>query len=1745
MFEPPNDLDESEAPMKHIFPESLMAHRWLDGLKGLEVGPSSHNPFGLETRTVGLPDEIYHQEQIALVGQATPLDILAEADAIPVPSESEGFMLSSHVIEHCPNFLKTLWEWYRIIKPGGILYLIAPHPDAAPGDRGKPLTDWAHVVQDYVFNATAETEPEAGRFLHCHYHIFSPETMKEFFSRFFGERLLLVDSQEKDDKIGNGFALVYRKPVSLIHAYPWPLGYQGKTVCIPKPVDFYLLKESTHSSSLVRPNVEAQVTAQTNFVLPAHGPTIQKGKTGSPRVSVIVAAYNAERFMRGALVDLEEQTIANEIEIIIVETGSQTEEYKIITEFQTRFSNVIYLRTGTRENPAVACNRGIQMARGQFITLAPTDDRRRIDALEILAAELDAHREVALVYGDVFVTNFENQTFARHIRCGYHIRPEFSREIMMSGCHMGPQAMWRKSVHDEVGYFDESLPSATDYEFWCRIAERYPMKHIPSFLGVYYENPDGIINSNLERARQETLGVQHAYRNKFPAPKGQYINNFQFQGTIQTKKYVNIGMVTFNRLEFTTQAITALFQHTCFPHVITVVDNGSTDGTPEYLQALYQQGFITNLILLPSNVGIAKASNLAWSQEPDAEYYLKLDNDIVIQKPGWLSNMVDVIDHIPGLGAIAYSFEPLTYPVREIRGIPIRPKVGNLNGACTLIPKRTHQTLGFWCEDYGLYGEEDADYGLRMQLQGLQNAYMEDERVGLHLPAGRAAHIDACTFKATDGIEEKIHAEYRAFKDESRKKNVQDIAKKNWDDYQVGVKSLFCSSSFVEEFRTDSICLARPDVPTVQKIQADEKTRKISPENTRHPSRKGGGTVSVIAADSICGHIRLLQPLLAGEGIWRKGAIVSDANIIVGDIIPPSGVGHVWVFQRTCLMGAADLSKVQSQGTRLIHDCDDLLWKIPADNPNLRFLPPPKIEQMFRLMAMADCVTVSTEPIQADLRKRGIHSTVLPNCLVPQEWEGFMPKRRVGSRPRIGWAGQANVHKGDTAILETIFEALKDEVEWVFLGDAPRTASSLGVISETFSMVDLAQYPEKLASLNLDLALSPLVPNEFNEAKSDIRILQYGILGYPVIGTDIYPHQQAPILRLPHEPQVWINAIRERIYDLDALERDGDHLRQWVLTHRLIEHVLPQYERAWLGREVGPQTQEPSSRVQFTPGPTYTPRNQVKPHFDCSIIIPVWNKVELTQQCLTHLAEVTDSCSYEVIVVDNASTDGTHVFLSSLSGDIQVITNPDNYGFAKACNQGAAAAKGRFLVFLNNDTIPKTGWLRALVNEVQEHSDVAIVGSKLLYPDDTIQHAGVVFSKNCSTPYHLFRGASGDLHAANVRREFQVVTAACMLICREEFDAVGGFDEIYRNGFEDVDLCLKVGKRGKKVIYQPESVLYHLEHQTPGRKDPEAERHNGRVLMDRWASTIVVDEDLHTVPAGYANRYYFRDGWLRQSLEPFQSDGERTRWKRVQRVQEILLSQRYDPAKIQNNQNDVELRGLLSENREWPEDGEVLKWAAKLCQSLQILDEEQAFWKRTLSVGEDRESRERLATLALMMKDLPEATQHVQALLRTDPNDSSGHWLQGVLLMQSQQCAEAARSFRRALQCGSDSRKTGLGLGMACMGMGDFNEAWRVFEQVVNDHPDDSDAMNGLIQSGTALELWGDLSQRLSRYIDRNPADCDRRFALAGIDFRAGRLDSARRQFEMLSLLKPDFEGLHDLEALLRKEPVDRHAMAT
>ena len=612
------------------------------------------------------------------------------------------------------------------------------------------------------------------------------------------------------------------------------------------------------------------------------------------------------------------------------------------------------------------------------------------------------------------------------------------------------------------------------------------------------------------------------------------------------------------------------------------------------------------------------------------------------------------------------------------------------------------------------------------------------------------------------------------------------------------------------------------------------------PGTSPNPEKK---RVSILVADAIAGKIRLVNPFFVCQSqLGMQGQVFNGLENTQNAVSLPTGSEEVWLTQRTDLLNAEVVKVARERGTRIVHDIDDMIWNIPSHNPNAKF-PRVTLESLKEFLHAIDCVTVSTEPLQEALANIGIESLLVPNGLSRKDWTSLQPMRRSGCRPRVGWAGQQGVHQADLALVHDVMEQLTEEVEWVFLGDAPGFSRNSQALFQVFPMVSIEQFPQALANLNLDLAIAPLTINEFNEGKSDLRILQYGVLGYPVLATDIFPHRHAPVRRVSNDPGAWVRAIREYIHDLDAAEEEGKKLRQWVLNRRMTDHLLPQYRNAWLGLSTSPVLAPPSCSPAST-GEVISGRQQ--PHaqdtFDCSIIIPVNHQCDVIRQCLVALAEVTKGCSYEVILLDNGSDDETSKFLRTLGGDVKVIRNDENREFLKCCNQGAVVARGRYLVFLDDRLIPMEGWLSALVQEVQQHQDVAIVSSKLVDADNAIQHCGVAFSPHNCEPYHLYKGKPENDPTVNARGEREAVTAACMLIRREMFESVGGFNEGDLNGFEDIDLCLTVKEQGGKIIYQPNSVLRQVESRHI--HDEDCERKNWQRLFEKWKAKLVVDEDL-------------------------------------------------------------------------------------------------------------------------------------------------------------------------------------------------------------------------------------------------------------------------------------------------------------
>jgi O-antigen biosynthesis protein len=249
---------------------------------------------------------------------------------------------------------------------------------------------------------------------------------------------------------------------------------------------------------------------------------------------------------------------------------------------------------------------------------------------------------------------------------------------------------------------------------------------------------------------------------------------------------------------------------------------------------------------------------------------------------------------------------------------------------------------------------------------------------------------------------------------------------------------------------------------------------------------------------------------------------------------------------------------------------------------------------------------------------------------------------------------------------------------------------------------------------------------------------------------------------------------------------------------------------------------------------------------DVSILIPAYNQLTYTLNCLKSVSENTDG-DYEVVVIDDASTDGTGKALSRIK-NIQLITNERNEGFLESCNRGARASKGKYILFLNNDTLVTKGWLPPLL-ELMKREDVGAVGSMLLYPDGTLQEAGsMVWNDGSARNYG--RGDDPDKPEYNYVREVDYCPGASALVRRGLFEEVGGFDERYKPAYKEiVDLCFSVRSLGYKVMHQPLSVVVHLEGITGGR-DVRAgikkyQEINRPKFVEKWRSVL---QDDHYAP---------------------------------------------------------------------------------------------------------------------------------------------------------------------------------------------------------------------------------------------------------------------------------------------------------
>ncbi|WNW11150.1 glycosyltransferase [Pseudomonas sp. DTU_2021_1001937_2_SI_NGA_ILE_001] len=312
------------------------------------------------------------------------------------------------------------------------------------------------------------------------------------------------------------------------------------------------------------------------------------------------------------------------------------------------------------------------------------------------------------------------------------------------------------------------------------------------------------------------------------------------------------------------------------------------------------------------------------------------------------------------------------------------------------------------------------------------------------------------------------------------------------------------------------------------------------------------------------GHYRLSQPLAELEAAGRIiGKIAYEMPSLAEVVRQDPDVVVIQGRYNESRLADIDRVKVFSNALR-VYELDDYIVNVPAKNEHRRSMPDNLEDVLRRGIGMCDRLVVSTQPLADALSGMHHDIRVVPNMLAPHMWNGLKSVRRASSKPRIGWGGGTS-HRGDLELIVDVVRELADEVEWVFFGMCPELLRPY--IHEFHRAVPLHLYPAKLASLNLDLALAPLEMHIFNDCKSNLRLLEYGACGYPVVCSNTLAYAgHLPATRVKdNSTEQWLDAVRMHLADPAASYRMGDELRETVLRDFMLRGENLQYwANGWL-----------------------------------------------------------------------------------------------------------------------------------------------------------------------------------------------------------------------------------------------------------------------------------------------------------------------------------------------------------------------------------------------------------------------------------------------------------------------------------------------------------------------------------------------------------------------------------------------------
>ncbi|MDF5987508.1 hypothetical protein P4131_24680 [Pseudomonas aeruginosa] len=338
---------------------------------------------------------------------------------------------------------------------------------------------------------------------------------------------------------------------------------------------------------------------------------------------------------------------------------------------------------------------------------------------------------------------------------------------------------------------------------------------------------------------------------------------------------------------------------------------------------------------------------------------------------------------------------------------------------------------------------------------------------------------------------------------------------------------------------------------------------RYRPGNRCSDGRRCRGSWRILPIPTVVATIACVQPFRALHDAGLLDGMLSE-SLLQPVALERLEVDSVILQRQISEEQLRAISRMQSFNRAFrVYELDDYLPELPLKSLHRAEMPGDIRQILGRALGLADRFVVSTEPLAEAFRRMHGDIRVVPNRLPLPWWRDLSSRRRDAERPRVGWAGGIG-HGGDLEVIAEVVRELADEVDWVFFGFCPDALRPY--VREYHPGVEIERYPAYLASLDLDLALAPLEQNRFNECKSNLRLLEYGVLGFPVICSDVLCYRDSlPVTRVKNRSRDWLEAIRAHLADADANAAAGAQLREAVRRDWMLEGAhLEAWAAAWL-----------------------------------------------------------------------------------------------------------------------------------------------------------------------------------------------------------------------------------------------------------------------------------------------------------------------------------------------------------------------------------------------------------------------------------------------------------------------------------------------------------------------------------------------------------------------------------------------------